>query len=253
MQIFETDLSSAYHVTEKKGLEHLVSLDLYNCEITLMKDYRDILFSLLPKLHVLDGWDNMDKEVDESGEDSIDSEESVDEECSSEEDEGDADSEEAESDGDDLSSVEDDISNGIDASLFDKNDAKNESSIEAKNKGDSRKRQDDDCEETIAMSSIRDRLADLNQRLDLTLSQIQDFDSQTKADKMQFETNLDQAIHTTTELDHVIMQAVEGKLTKANHIIAELRNLLSSIEDENCMLNQCEDTALKSVSAISHN
>lgn len=56
-------------------LESLKFLDLINCEVTLMKDYRRLVFEIFPNLVGLDGWDNMDAEVDESAEESLASEE----------------------------------------------------------------------------------------------------------------------------------------------------------------------------------
>lgn len=44
----------------------LKSLDLFNCEVTNLKDYRDSVFKLLPQLTYLDGYDKDDKEASDS-------------------------------------------------------------------------------------------------------------------------------------------------------------------------------------------
>nr|XP_056721845.1 acidic leucine-rich nuclear phosphoprotein 32 family member A [Euleptes europaea] len=47
-------------------LENLKSLDLFNCEVTNLNDYRDNVFKLLPQLTYLDGYDRDDKEAPDS-------------------------------------------------------------------------------------------------------------------------------------------------------------------------------------------
>jgi len=49
-----------------KKLESLKSLDLFNCEVTNLNDYRDNVFKLLPQLTYLDGYDKDDKEAPDS-------------------------------------------------------------------------------------------------------------------------------------------------------------------------------------------
>ncbi|XP_015267820.1 PREDICTED: acidic leucine-rich nuclear phosphoprotein 32 family member A, partial [Gekko japonicus] len=49
-----------------KKLENLKSLDLFNCEVTNLNDYRDNVFKLLPQLTYLDGYDRDDKEAPDS-------------------------------------------------------------------------------------------------------------------------------------------------------------------------------------------
>ncbi|XP_015667384.1 acidic leucine-rich nuclear phosphoprotein 32 family member A [Protobothrops mucrosquamatus] len=66
-------------------LENLKSLDLFNCEVTNLNDYRDNVFKLLPQLTYLDGYDRNDKEAPDSDaegyvEDLDDEEEEEDEE-----------------------------------------------------------------------------------------------------------------------------------------------------------------------------
>uniref|UniRef100_A0A8C6EPL8 Acidic leucine-rich nuclear phosphoprotein 32 family member n=1 Tax=Marmota marmota marmota TaxID=9994 RepID=A0A8C6EPL8_MARMA len=49
-----------------KNLENLKSLDLFNCEVTNLNDYRENVFKLLPQLTYLDGYDQDDKEASDS-------------------------------------------------------------------------------------------------------------------------------------------------------------------------------------------
>ncbi|XP_055982781.1 acidic leucine-rich nuclear phosphoprotein 32 family member A [Sorex fumeus] len=49
-----------------KKLENLKSLDLFNCEVTNLNDYRENVFKLLPQLTYLDGYDRDDKEASDS-------------------------------------------------------------------------------------------------------------------------------------------------------------------------------------------
>ena len=50
-------------------LPQLSSLDLYNCPVTGLKDYRDKVFDLLPTLTSLDGLDSKGAEVEDSEDD----------------------------------------------------------------------------------------------------------------------------------------------------------------------------------------
>ncbi|XP_041965807.1 acidic leucine-rich nuclear phosphoprotein 32 family member A-like isoform X1 [Alosa sapidissima] len=49
-----------------RKLESLKSLDLFNCEVTNLNDYRENVFKLLPQLTYLDGYDKEDKEAPDS-------------------------------------------------------------------------------------------------------------------------------------------------------------------------------------------
>ncbi|CAH2274520.1 acidic leucine-rich nuclear phospho 32 family member A isoform X1 [Pelobates cultripes] len=49
-----------------KKLESLKSLDLFNCEVTNLHDYRENVFKLLPQLTYLDGFDRDDTEAPDS-------------------------------------------------------------------------------------------------------------------------------------------------------------------------------------------
>ena len=50
----------------QKKLECLKSLDLFNCEVTNLNDYRESVFKLLPQLTYLDGYDREDREAPDS-------------------------------------------------------------------------------------------------------------------------------------------------------------------------------------------
>uniref|UniRef100_A0A668A1W5 Acidic leucine-rich nuclear phosphoprotein 32 family member n=1 Tax=Myripristis murdjan TaxID=586833 RepID=A0A668A1W5_9TELE len=93
-----------------KELGTLKSLDLFNCEVTNLNEYRDNVFKLLPQLTYLDGYDKDDKEApdsdaevyaeglddDEEDEDDVDEEDYDDDAApgDEEEDEGEEDEEE---------------------------------------------------------------------------------------------------------------------------------------------------------------
>ncbi|XP_010142594.1 PREDICTED: acidic leucine-rich nuclear phosphoprotein 32 family member B isoform X1 [Buceros rhinoceros silvestris] len=49
-----------------KKLPNLHSLDLFNCEVTMLINYRESVFSLLPQLTYLDGFDADDEEAPDS-------------------------------------------------------------------------------------------------------------------------------------------------------------------------------------------
>lgn len=49
-----------------KKLDSLRSLDLFNCEVTNLNDYRENVFRFLPQLTYLDGYDREDKEAPDS-------------------------------------------------------------------------------------------------------------------------------------------------------------------------------------------
>ncbi|XP_059808947.1 acidic leucine-rich nuclear phosphoprotein 32 family member A [Hypanus sabinus] len=49
-----------------KKLDSLRSLDLFNCEVTNLNDYRENVFKFLPQLTYLDGYDREDKEAPDS-------------------------------------------------------------------------------------------------------------------------------------------------------------------------------------------
>ncbi|XP_026155683.1 acidic leucine-rich nuclear phosphoprotein 32 family member E isoform X1 [Mastacembelus armatus] len=49
-----------------QNLKSLQSLDLFNCEITTLEDYRESVFELLPQITYLDGFDQEDNEAPDS-------------------------------------------------------------------------------------------------------------------------------------------------------------------------------------------
>nr|XP_010304173.1 PREDICTED: acidic leucine-rich nuclear phosphoprotein 32 family member B isoform X5 [Balearica regulorum gibbericeps] len=49
-----------------KKLPNLHSLDLFNCEVTMLINYRESVFTLLPQLTYLDGFDADDREAPDS-------------------------------------------------------------------------------------------------------------------------------------------------------------------------------------------
>lgn len=51
---------------QQKKLVNLKSLDLFNCEVTNLNDYRESVFKLLPQLTYLDGYDMEDREASDS-------------------------------------------------------------------------------------------------------------------------------------------------------------------------------------------
>lgn len=50
----------------QQNLKSLQSLDLFNCEITSLEDYRESVFELLPQVTYLDGFDQEDNEAPDS-------------------------------------------------------------------------------------------------------------------------------------------------------------------------------------------
>ena len=73
-------------------MTELKSLDLFNCEVTNLENYREKSFELLKDLQYLDGYDRENQEAeedeDEDGEDGIDGEDEDDEEDGEGESEG---------------------------------------------------------------------------------------------------------------------------------------------------------------------
>ncbi|XP_060780888.1 acidic leucine-rich nuclear phosphoprotein 32 family member B [Neoarius graeffei] len=101
-----------------KKLDHLKSLDLFNCEVTNLNGYRESVFKLLPQLTYLDGYDAEDREASDSdGEvDGVDEEDDEDGEEEEEEDgeEEDFDEEDEDEDEDEVEGEEDDDVSGED-------------------------------------------------------------------------------------------------------------------------------------------
>nr|XP_012419571.1 PREDICTED: acidic leucine-rich nuclear phosphoprotein 32 family member B-like isoform X1 [Odobenus rosmarus divergens] len=143
-----------------KKLEYLKSLDLFNCEVTNLNDYRESVVKLLLQLTYLDGYDREDQEAPDSDAevDGVDEEEE-DEEGEDEEDEEDEDGEEEEFDDEEVKDEdvegeedEDDVSGeeeefGHDGEVDEDEDDEDEDEDEEEEesgKGEKRKRETDD-------------------------------------------------------------------------------------------------------------
>lgn len=70
------DLST---VEALQNLKNLKSLDLFNCEITNLEDYRESIFELLQQITYLDGFDQEDNEAPDSEEEDDEDDEDEDE------------------------------------------------------------------------------------------------------------------------------------------------------------------------------
>ncbi|KAK6288357.1 hypothetical protein J4Q44_G00389450 [Coregonus suidteri] len=128
-----------------KKLPILKSLDLFNCEVTNLGDYRESIFKLLPQLTYLDGYDIEDCEASDSdGEgDGDDDEEGEEGESEEDFDEEEEDDEEviAEEDDDSAESGEDVEVNG---DIDDDDDDEDDDEDDSPERGEKRKREPDD-------------------------------------------------------------------------------------------------------------
>ncbi|XP_006895986.1 PREDICTED: acidic leucine-rich nuclear phosphoprotein 32 family member B-like [Elephantulus edwardii] len=132
-----------------KKLENLKSLDLFNCEVTNLNDYRESVFKLLPQLTYLDGYDQEDQEapdsdaevdgVDDEGEDEGEDEEDEEDDFYDKEDE--EEDVEGEEDEDEVSGEEEEF--GHDGEV-DEEDEDEDEDEEESGKGEKRKRETDD-------------------------------------------------------------------------------------------------------------
>ncbi|KAF6350752.1 acidic nuclear phosphoprotein 32 family member A [Rhinolophus ferrumequinum] len=134
-----------------KKLENLKSLDLFNCEVTNLNDYRENVFKLLPQLTYLDGYDRDDKEapdsdaegyvegLDEDEED--EDEEEYDEDAQIVEDEEDEEEEE-EGEEEDVSGEEEEDEEGYNDGEVD--DEEDEEDLGEEERGQKRKREPED-------------------------------------------------------------------------------------------------------------
>ncbi|XP_062819239.1 acidic leucine-rich nuclear phosphoprotein 32 family member A isoform X2 [Anolis carolinensis] len=126
-------------------LENLKSLDLFNCEVTNLNDYRDNVFKLLPQLTYLDGYDRDDKEAPDSDAEGyvegLDDEE--DEEDEEEFDEEDEEDEEEEGEEEDVSGEEEEDEEGYNDGEVDDEEEEEEAAAEEE-RGEKRKREADD-------------------------------------------------------------------------------------------------------------
>lgn len=50
----------------QEEFKNLKNLDLFNCEVTNVENYRDEVFGLISSLKYLDGYDRDDKEAEDS-------------------------------------------------------------------------------------------------------------------------------------------------------------------------------------------
>lgn len=141
-----------------RNLNRLKSLDLFNCEVTTLDDYRGSVFKLLPQITYLDGYDPEDHEVSDSDgeggeedEDEVNSEgeEEEEDEEEDEEDGEEKDFDEDEEDDDDVSGDEEEDSGQEEE--VDDDDEEEDDEDDEDNKGEKRKRdpedEDDDDEE----------------------------------------------------------------------------------------------------------
>ncbi|XP_052401588.1 acidic leucine-rich nuclear phosphoprotein 32 family member B isoform X1 [Carassius gibelio] len=146
-----------------KKLDHLKSLDLFNCEVTNLNDYRESVFNLLPQLTYLDGYDmddheasDSDGEADGDGVDDDDDEEGEEEEDEDgeeeefdeeEDDDDDEDEVEGEEDDEDGSGEDEEEDFGQDGEVEDDEDDDDDDDDEEEEqggKGEKRKREADD-------------------------------------------------------------------------------------------------------------
>ncbi|XP_071391962.1 acidic leucine-rich nuclear phosphoprotein 32 family member B isoform X17 [Centroberyx affinis] len=126
-----------------KKLDNLKSLDLFNCEVTNLNDYRESVFKLLPQLTYLDGYDMEDREASDSdGEGEEEEDEDGEEEDFDEEEDEDEDEEEVEGEEDD----EEEEDFGQDGEVDDDDEDEDEDEDEA-GKGEKRKRDPEDEDE----------------------------------------------------------------------------------------------------------
>ncbi|KAL6484047.1 hypothetical protein MHYP_G00089200 [Metynnis hypsauchen] len=138
-----------------RNLNRLKSLDLFNCEVTTLDDYRGSVFKLLPQITYLDGYDPEDREVSDSDvEGGEEEEDEVNSEGEEEDDDDDEDGEEEDFDEDDDEDAEDDVSgdeeedSGQEDEVDDEDDDEEEDEDdEEENKGEKRKRDPEDEDE----------------------------------------------------------------------------------------------------------
>ncbi|XP_046873577.1 acidic leucine-rich nuclear phosphoprotein 32 family member D-like isoform X2 [Hypomesus transpacificus] len=137
-----------------KKLHLLKSLDLFNCEVTNLGDYRESIFKLLPQLTYLDGYDIEDCEASDSDSegDGLEDEEGVEGESEDFDEEEEDDEEEgvvAEEEDDDDDSEEGEVNGGLDDDDDDDEDEDEDDDDEedSPSKGEKRKRAPEDEDE----------------------------------------------------------------------------------------------------------
>ncbi|XP_066576814.1 acidic leucine-rich nuclear phosphoprotein 32 family member B isoform X2 [Amia ocellicauda] len=144
-----------------KKLDNLKSLDLFNCEVTNLNDYRESVFKLLPQLTYLDGYDiedqeasdsdgevdgdGVDEDEDEEGEDEEDDDLEDGEEEDFDEDDDDDEEEEEEVEGEEDEDEEEDVGQEGEVEEEDDDDDEEEDEDDEEGaKGEKRKREPDD-------------------------------------------------------------------------------------------------------------
>lgn len=132
-----------------KKLPQLKSLDLFNCEVTNLADYRESIFKLLPQLTYLDGYDIDDCEASDSdGEgDGVEDEEGLEGESEEEEDEEDIVAEEEDDDDDSNEEEDGEVNGDVDSEDDDEEDDDDDDEDSSPAKGEKRKRDPEDEEE----------------------------------------------------------------------------------------------------------
>ncbi|XP_070767571.1 acidic leucine-rich nuclear phosphoprotein 32 family member A isoform X4 [Enoplosus armatus] len=130
-----------------KELGTLKSLDLFNCEVTNLNEYRDNVFKLLPQLTYLDGYDKDDKEAPDSDAEvyaeGLDDDED-DEDGDEEEEEGEEDEEENEEEEEDDLSGEEEEEDVNDREVDDEDDEEEERGQKRKRELDEEGEEDED-------------------------------------------------------------------------------------------------------------
>lgn len=131
-----------------KKLPQLRSLDLFNCEVTNLEDYKESIFKLLPQLTYLDGYDIDDCEASDSEGDGVEDEDEEEGESEDFEDEEDEDDEDvvAEEDDDDDDDEDGEVNGDVDSEDDDEEDDDEEDDDEdsSPTKGEKRKRDGED-------------------------------------------------------------------------------------------------------------
>ncbi|KAG7488152.1 hypothetical protein MATL_G00030530 [Megalops atlanticus] len=130
-----------------KKLPQLTSVDLFNCEVTMLLEYRESVLDLLPQITYLDGFDADDQEAldsnPSSGEDELDDEDEDGDSGGEEEEDEDEDED------DDDGEVEDEDEDEEDEEGADSDELDEEEDDEDAGRGEKRKRcaQDEDDED----------------------------------------------------------------------------------------------------------
>lgn len=139
-----------------KKLPQLKSLDLFNCEVTNLADYRESIFKLLPQLTYLDGYDIDDCEASDSdgegdGVEYGDEEEGESEDFEEEEEEDEEDVVAEEDDDDDDSGDDEEVNGDVDSEDEedddDDEDEDDDDEDSSPTKGEKRKRDPEDDDE----------------------------------------------------------------------------------------------------------